>query len=74
MNLLPKNVGQTDRIIRIGLSIGLTATALYVRNQSVVWAIGLSIVALVLLITALIGTCPLYLPFGISTRRLRKLV
>lgn len=74
MNLLPKNVGQTDRIIRIGLSVGLTIVALYVRDQSVALAVGLGIAALVLLTTALISTCPLYLPFGISTRRLRKLV
>ena len=74
MNILPKNVGQTDRIIRIGLSVLLAGAGIYLRNQSVVLAAGLGSAALVLLVTALIGSCPLYLPFGISTRRLRKLL
>ena len=72
MNLFPKNVGPTDRIIRIGLSALLAGIGLYVRNQSVALAVGLGVIALVLLITALIRSCPLYLPFGISTRRIQK--
>ena len=72
MNLFSKNVGQTDRIVRIGLSVLLAGAGLYFRNQSVALAVGLGVIGLVLLITALIGSCPLYLPFGISTRRLRR--
>ena len=72
MNRLPKNVGPTDRIIRIGLSVLLAGAGLYIKDRSVPLAVGLGLVAVVLLITALISSCPLYLPFGISTRRIKK--
>lgn len=72
MNVLPKNVGQADRIVRVGLSALLAGVGIYLRSQSIALAVGLGVVALILLGTALIGSCPLYLPFGISTRRIRK--
>lgn len=72
MHLFSKNVGPTDRIVRIGLSALLTGASIYFSNQAIWLAVGLGIAALVFLITALISSCPLYLPFGISTRRLRK--
>lgn len=65
-------MGNTDRYIRIGLSIGLGIVAISVVGQSPWTAIGLGVAALILLTTALVGSCPLYLPFGISTRLLRK--
>lgn len=74
MNLLKKNVGPTDRMIRIGLSALLAGVGIYLKNQSIPLAVGLGIAALVLLGTALIGSCPIYLPFGISTRRIRNFV
>ena len=56
------NVGKTDRIIRIILGVGIIATGVYFRNS---WgAIGA-----VPIITAIVGWCPAYLPFGISTRK-----
>lgn len=72
MNRLLKNVGPTDRIIRIGLSALLAGVGLYFKDLSITFAIGLAVISLVLLITALISSCPLYLPFGISTRRIKK--
>jgi hypothetical protein len=60
MNL--KNIGATDRIIRIAL--GVVIAALGVAFKS--W---LGLIALVPLATAAVSACPLYLPFGISTRR-----
>ena len=54
------NVGKTDRIIRIILGVGIIANGVYFRNS---WgAIGA-----VPIITAIVGWCPAYLPFGIST-------
>lgn len=57
-----QNIGTVDRIIRIvaGLAIG----ALGLLYQS--W---LGLIALVPLLTAGVGVCPLYLPFGLSTRK-----
>ena len=60
------NMGNTDRIIRVVVAIVLGV--LYFTGQ-VTGTMG--IVALVLaalfVLTSLVGTCPLYLPFGIRT-------
>jgi hypothetical protein len=60
-----QNIGTADRVIRIvtGVAIG----ALGYAFQS--W---LGLLALVPLLTAGIGVCPLYLPFGISTLKAVK--
>lgn len=60
------NVGKTDRVVRL-----ILATLL-----AVLWAMGavqgwlgivFLVVAAILLLTAVVGTCPLYSLFGIST-------
>jgi DUF2892 family protein len=54
------NVGKTDRIIRVILGAGIIATGVYLKSW---WgAIGV-----IPIITAAIGWCPAYLPFGIFT-------
>jgi len=57
-----QNIGTIDRIIRLaaGIAIGVLGIAYHS------W---LGLIALVPLLTAGIGLCPLYLPFGISTRK-----
>jgi len=61
-------MGHIDRIIRV--IIALVFAALYFSG-SIAGTVGLVLVALsvVLVATSLIGSCPLYLPFGISTLR-----
>jgi hypothetical protein len=54
------NVGGMDRIVRVVAGAGLIAWALM---GGPVWAW----IGVIPLATALIGWCPLYLPFGIST-------
>jgi hypothetical protein len=54
------NVGNTDRIIRIVLGIAILAAGLYFQS----W---LALVAIIPLGTALLGTCPIYSIFGLST-------
>jgi len=62
------NMGTTDRTIR--LIIAVIIAALYFGGQiSGTVAIVLVIVAVAFLVTSLIGWCPVYLPFGISTRK-----
>lgn len=57
---MKSNVGKTDRIIRVILGIGIIAAGVYFKSW---WgAIGA-----VLILTAAIGWCPAYLPFGISS-------
>jgi hypothetical protein len=56
-----KNIGNTDRIIRIVLGLAIVALGIVFKS----W---LGLIAIVPLATAAVSTCPLYLPFGISTR------
>jgi len=61
-----KNMGSIDRILRVvaALVVGI----LYFANViSGTLAIVLLVFAAVFLITSLVSTCPLYLPFGIKT-------
>lgn len=62
------NMGLSDRIIRIILAIFLTSLCVlnYVTGALAVIII---ILAGLLLITSLFKFCPLYVPFGISTKR-----
>lgn len=62
------NMGTIDRLIR--LLVAVVIGALYLGGRlSGTLAIILGIVAVAFLATSLIGWCPAYLPFGISTRR-----
>ncbi len=63
---MPKNVGNTDKVIRIVLA-AVAAVLAFVVGAGSVGGILLLVVAAVLLVTALVGTCPLYLPFRINT-------
>ena len=64
---MKKNMGTIDRGIRI--VIALTVGVLYFMGQiSGTAAIILGVLAVVFVLTSLVGTCPLYLPFGLSTR------
>ncbi len=65
-----KNMGTIDRIVRVilALAIGL----LYFLNLiSGTLAIVLLIAAGIFLLTSLVSTCPLYLPFGIKTCKVK---
>lgn len=65
---MTKNMGTVDRVIR--LSIVVIIAALYFAGQlSGAVAIVLGVVAVAFLGTSLIGWCPTYVPFGISTRK-----
>jgi hypothetical protein len=58
--VMKTNVGGIDRIVRAAAGVGLIAWAL---AGGPVWAW----IGVVPLFTAIVGWCPLYLPFGIST-------
>ena len=61
-------MGNIDRIVRI--IVALVIAVLYFTNQisGTVAIIGL-VVAGIFILTSFISFCPLYLPFGISTRK-----
>jgi hypothetical protein len=63
---MKKNMGTADRVIRILLA--LVVIVLYLTGKITgIAAIILGILALVFILTSLIGSCPLYIPFKIST-------
>ncbi len=64
---MKKNMGTIDRIIRVVVAIVIGI--LYFTSQITgTAAIILGILAIVFLLTSAVSTCPLYLPFGLSTR------
>lgn len=68
---MKKNMGTADRIIR--LIIAAIVVGLYSVNIiSGTIGILLIVVAGIFFLTSLIGTCPLYLPFGIRTTNTNK--
>jgi hypothetical protein len=63
---MKKNMGTIDRVIRVVLAI--VVVILYMNGSITgVAAIILGILAVVFVLTSLIGFCPLYVPFKIST-------
>ena len=61
---MAKNMGSADRIIRTVLGIAFVVTGIVAGG----WFWILAGLGVVFLITSLVSTCPLYMPFGISTR------
>ena len=59
---MTQNVGGTDRILRILAGLAIIAWGVYAHN----W---LGAIGLVPLVTGLLSWCPVYLPFGLSTRK-----
>ncbi len=65
------NMGSADRIIRILIAI-IIAVLLYTNVLQGALAIILGIVAIIFIVTSVIGFCPLYVLFGMSTKRHKK--
>ena len=65
---LNKNMGTLDRIIRLVLAAAV-AVLYFTGNLSGLVAIILGILAVIFVVTSFVGFCPLYVPFGLSTRK-----
>jgi hypothetical protein len=65
---MKKNMGSLDKIIRILLVIAI-GVLYYTKVIDGTLALILGAFAVVLLLTSLISFCPLYMPFGINTKR-----
>jgi hypothetical protein len=65
---MKKNMGTVDKAIRV--IVAIVIGVLYFTGQITgTAAIILGVLAVVFLLTSLIGTCPLYLPVGLSTKK-----
>jgi hypothetical protein len=62
-----KNVGGIDRLIRAVVGIGLIGYAMSNLPGAEDWMVPAGVVGFVLILTAILGWCPAYLPFGIKT-------
>jgi hypothetical protein len=62
------NMAILDRILRAAL-VALVAVLSFTHVLSPVAAIVLGILSVVFLATAVVGTCPLYMLLGLSTKR-----
>jgi hypothetical protein len=64
---MKKNMGHADKTIRL-VAAAVLAVLLIAGVVKGTPAIVAAIVAAVFVITTLVGTCPAYIPFGISTK------
>jgi len=62
------NMGTADRVVRAIVAV-VIAFLYFTGRISGTAAVVLAVIAVVFLATSLAGRCPLYVPFGISTRR-----
>ena len=62
--MLAKNVGKIDRNMRIIVGIALLVAFFAFPDSGLRW---LMLIGIVPLVTGLMGTCPIYSIFGIST-------
>lgn len=67
MNWMKINMGTVDRVVRVVVGVVLAAVGFF--GTTGVWSIVLYVLAVVMFVTAAVGFCPLYLPFGISTKK-----
>lgn len=65
---MKKNMGATDRLLRVLVALGIVVLYLAGTISGVI-AIVLGAVAVVFAVTSFTGSCPGYVPLGISTRR-----
>ncbi len=61
---MKRNVGKADRSLRVILGLLIIAAGFYFQSW---WGV----IGVIPLGTALLGWCPVYLPFGISTCKTR---
>jgi len=65
---MKKNMGSVDRIVRIILAIAIAALY-YMEIITGTLGIVLMVLAIIFLVTSLISFCPIYFPFGLSTKK-----
>lgn len=64
---MKNNMGKTDRIIRVVLGAGIIVAGIYYQSW---WGL----VGIIPLATAMIGWCPGYVPFGLSTKKQKNIM
>jgi hypothetical protein len=65
---MKKNIGTIDRVIRILIAV-VFAVLYFTQIVSGTFGIVLLVLGGVFILTSLISFCPIYFPFGLSTRK-----
>lgn len=65
---MKKNMGTVDRSFRVLIAL-IVGLLYFLEIITGTWAIILGIVAVAFILTSFVSTCPLYMPFGLSTRK-----
>lgn len=71
LEVMKKNMGSADRIIRLVLAAVMIYLA-YSGTVTGIVATILYVLAIVFVLTSLVRTCPLYMPFGLSTCKVEE--
>lgn len=66
---MAKNVGGTDRIIRIVIGAGLIYYAMSNLPGADDWMVPAGMVGFILILTAIFARCPTYMLLGINTNK-----
>ncbi|HEX79187.1 MAG TPA: DUF2892 domain-containing protein [Dehalococcoidia bacterium] len=64
---MKKNMGSTDRTVRMIAGIAFILAAIFLTSGAL--DIVLYIFGSLWIVTSIVGTCPLYVPFNISTKK-----
>ena len=64
---MKKNMGTIDRVLRVVIAV-VIGVLYFTGIISGTVALVLALLGVVFVLTSLISTCPLYLPFNLSTR------
>ena len=67
---MERNVGTIDKVIRVLIAIALVVVGIVGDGAGLWW---IAIVALLPLVTAGVGFCPLYRLIGVKTIKVKKL-
>jgi hypothetical protein len=65
---MKKNIGTVDKVIRILIAV-VVAVLFFTNVISSTLAVVLLILSGILIVTSFVSFCPLYYPFGLSTRK-----
>ncbi len=65
---MKKNMGTIDKVIRVLVAV-VIAVLYFTKAIPGTLGIILLILAVIFVVTSILGFCPLYLPFGLSTRK-----
>ncbi|MDC7998841.1 YgaP family membrane protein [Gilvibacter sediminis] len=68
---MKKNMGNLDRLLRFVLAVAAVALY-YFEVVSGTLGIAVMVLAAAFLLTSFVGFCPLYLPFGLNTCKVKQ--